>query len=193
MSARFAPAVRQRPTAYEMYYPFGATRRKSAALTQFFSSAREFALTKFRPYLLVSTKTHPGPDRRGKPRLLDRLRQSIRARHYSPRTEKAYVGWIKRFIFFHGKRHPNELGEEGVTAFLNYLAVERKVSASTQNQARNALLFLYKNVLDRDLEWLDGIVRAKDPRRLPVVLTREEVAEVLRHVHGTPWLMASTM
>ncbi len=141
----------------------------------------------------MSTKTHPGPDRRGKPRLLDRLRQSIRARHYSPRTEKAYVGWIKRFIFFHGKRHPNELGEEGVTAFLNYLAVERKVSASTQNQARNALLFLYKNVLDRDLEWLDGIVRAKDPRRLPVVLTREEVAEVLRHVHGTPWLMASTM
>ena len=80
-----------------------------------------------------------------------------------------------------------------MTAFLNYLAVERKVSASTQNQARNALLFLYKNVLDRDLEWLDGIVRAKDPRRLPVVLTREEVAEVLRHVHGTPWLMASTM
>ena len=80
-----------------------------------------------------------------------------------------------------------------MTAFLNYLAVERKVSASTQNQARNALLFLYKNVLDRDLEWLDGIVQAKGPRRLPVVLTREEVAEVLRHVHGTPWLMASTM
>ena len=134
-----------------------------------------------------------GPESRGKPRLLDRVRQSIRARHFSPRTEKAYVAWIKRFIFFHGKRHPNDLGAPEVTAFLNHLAVARKVSASTQNQARSALLFLYKNVLERELEWLDDVVQAKGPRRLPVVLSREEVAELLRHLHGTPWLIASTM
>ncbi len=141
----------------------------------------------------MSSKKTSGPDRQGKPRLLDQVRQSIRARHYSPRTEKAYVFWIKRFIFFHGKRHPKDLGEVEVTAFLNHLAVERKVSASTQNQARNALLFLYRNVLDRDLDWLKEVIQAKGPRRLPVVLTREEVAELLRHLHGTPWLVAATM
>lgn len=111
----------------------------------------------------MSDETRPGAAGRRKPRLLDRVRQSIRARHYSPRTEKAYVYWIKQFIFFHGKRHPKELGADEIRAFLNYLAVERKVSASTQNQARNALLFLYKNVLDLELEWLDDVVQAKGP------------------------------
>jgi integron integrase len=129
----------------------------------------------------------------GKPRLLDRVRQAIRALHYSRRTEKAYVSWIKRFIFFNGKRHPDELGEEEVTAFLNYLAVELKVSASTQNQARNAILFLYKTVLGRELDWLEGIVHAKGPHRLPVVLTQAEVVDLLRHIEGTPWLIASLM
>jgi len=129
----------------------------------------------------------------GKPRLLDRVRQAIQALHYSRRTEKAYVSWIKRFIFFNGKRHPDELDEEEVTAFLNYLAVELKVSASTQNQARNAILFLYKTVLGRELDWLEGIVHAKGPHRLPVVLTQAEVVDLLRHIHGTPWLIASLM
>jgi integron integrase len=128
-----------------------------------------------------------------KPRLLDRVRNTIRTLHYSRRTEKAYVSWIKRYIFFNNKRHPDELGEDEITAFLNYLAVELKVSASTQNQARNAILFLYKNVLGKDLEWLEGIVQAKGPRRLPVVLSRSEVAEVLRHIEGTPWLISSLM
>jgi integron integrase len=127
------------------------------------------------------------------PRLLDRVRQTIRARHYSRRTEKAYVFWIKHFIFFHGKRHPMEMGEEEITAFLNYLAVQRNVSASTQNQARNAIIFLYKNVLDKELAWMDRIVHAKGPSRLPVVLSRDEVSELLRQLHGTTWLMASLM
>jgi integron integrase len=129
----------------------------------------------------------------GKPRLLDRVRQAIRTRHYSFRTEKAYVSWIKRFIFFNLKRHPDELGEKEVTSFLSYLATDCKVSASTQNQARNAILFLYKNVLNRNLEWMDGIVHAKGPVRLPVVLSRSEAAELLRHIHGTPWLISAIM
>lgn len=128
-----------------------------------------------------------------KPRLLDHVRQALRVRHYSPRTEKAYVYWIRTYIFFNDKRHPKELGAEEVTAFLNDLAIERKVSASTQNQARNALVFLYKHVLEQELHWLGGVVQAKVPRRLPVVLSRDEVAELLRHLHGVPWLIAATM
>jgi integron integrase len=128
-----------------------------------------------------------------KPRLLDRLRQAIRTCHYSPRTEKAYVRWIVRFIFFHGKRHPDELGEREITQFLSYLASQRKVSASTQNQALGAILFLYKNVLGPELEALNGIVRAKRPVRLPVVLSREEVGAVLGRLRGAPWLMGSLM
>jgi integrase-like protein len=106
-----------------------------------------------------------------KPRLLDRTREAIRARHYSRRTEKAYVHWIKRYIFFHGKRHPVEMGTAEVTAFLTSLAVDSKVAASTQNQALSALLFLYREVLGVDLPWLDDVVRAKRPQHLPVVLT----------------------
>jgi integron integrase len=127
------------------------------------------------------------------PRLLDQIRHAITARHYSHRTEKSYVGWVRRFVLFHGKRHPAEMGEAEITAFLSDLATRRRVSASTQNQALSALLFLYRSVLNKDLEWLNGIVYAKRPVRLPVVLTRAEVHAVLDQMHGTPRLMASLM
>jgi integron integrase len=128
-----------------------------------------------------------------KPRLLDRTLEAIRARHYSRRTEKAYVHWIKRYIFFHGKRHPVEMGTAEVTAFLTSLAVDSKVAASTQNQALSALLFLYREVLGVDLPWLDDVVRAKRPQHLPVVLTRDEVRAVLQRLHGVPRLMATLL
>jgi integrase len=123
-----------------------------------------------------------------KPRLLDRVRVAIRARHYSRRTEKAYVAWIRRYIVFHDKRHPADMGAPEVTRFLSSLAVEGNVAASTQNQALSALLFLYRDVLEVDLPWMDEIVRAKRPQRLPVVLTRDEVRAVLRRLEGTPRL-----
>jgi integrase len=126
----------------------------------------------------------------GGPRLLDRVRHAIRARHYSRRTEKAYVGWIKRYIFFHGKRHPAEMGAAEVSTFLTALAVDSKVAASTQNQAMNALVFLYRVVLDHDLPWLDDVVRARRPRHLPVVFTRDEVRRVLARLDGPPRLIA---
>src|SRR5512143_2899232 len=103
------------------------------------------------------------------PRLLDRLRGELRVRHRSRRTEDAYVEWARRFIVFHGKRHPAGLGPEAITAFLNHLAVDGKVAASTQNQALDALVFPYRHVLERDLGQLDGLIRARGPRRLPVV------------------------
>ena len=124
------------------------------------------------------------------PRLMDQVRARARYRHFSVRTEDAYVGWIRRFILFHGKQHPRALGPRDVEAFLTHLAVTRKVAASTQNQALSALLFLYRDVLDLDLPWLDGIVRANAPKRLPVILTRDEVARLLAQMHGTPQLMA---
>ena len=113
-----------------------------------------------------------------KPRLLDRVREAVRARHYSRRTEEAYVAWIRRYIFFHGKRHPAEMGAPEVTRFLSALAVEGRVAASTQNQALSALLFLYRDVLDATLPWLDDVVRAKRPQHLPVVLTLDVEADV---------------
>ena len=125
-----------------------------------------------------------------KPRLLDRVRSALRSRHYSRRTEEAYVAWIRRYILFHGKRHPAELGAPEITRFLSWLAVDGKVAASTQNQALSALLFLYQQVLDLEVPWLDDIVRAKRPQRLPVVLTREEVRAVLQRLEGAPRLMA---
>jgi integrase-like protein len=106
-----------------------------------------------------------GPEGLPKPRLLDRVRQAIRARHYSRRTEKAYIHWIKRYIFFHAKRHPAEMGARELTEFLTSLAVAGKVAASTQNRALSALLFLYREVLGVELPWLDGLVRAKPPQR----------------------------
>ncbi len=137
-----------------------------------------------------------GPNPRAesnKPRLLDRVRQALRARHYSRSTEKAYVAWIRRFILYHGKRHPAEMGTPEITQFLTGLATRRKVSASTQNQAFAALLFLYRNVLGQDLGSLQGVVRAKGPLRLPVVLSRREVSAILGRLRGTVWVMASLM
>ncbi|MGH7356524.1 MAG: integron integrase [Candidatus Rokuibacteriota bacterium] len=125
-----------------------------------------------------------------KPRLLEQVRAAIRARHYSPRTEKAYVHWIRRYIFFHGKRHPAEMGAPQVSQFLTHLAVRETVAASTQNQALSALLFLYRVVLGVELPWLEDIVRAKRPQYLPVVLTRDEVRAVLQRLDGVPRLMA---
>src|SRR5215469_6492510 len=118
------------------------------------------------------------------------VRRIFETRHYSRRTEKAYIHWIKRYIFFHGKRHPAEMGATEVAAFLTSLAVQGKVAASTQNQALSALLFLYREVLGIDLPWLDEVVRAKRPVHLPVVLTREEVRAVLQRLDGVPRLMA---
>jgi integrase len=117
--------------------------------------------------------------------LLDRVRDKIRLKHYSLRTEQAYVDWIKRFILHHGKRHPGDMGAAEVEAFLTHLAVAGKVAASTQNQAKSALLFLYREVLESELPWLDGIESAKAPKRLPVVLTVAEVQAVLSRLSGT--------
>jgi integron integrase len=127
------------------------------------------------------------------PRLLGQLRDAIRRRHYSLRTEQAYVHWTKRFIYFSGKRHPRELGAVEVTTFLNHLATERNVAAATQNQALSALLFLYKEVLELPLPWLDALDRAKRPARLPTVLSRAEVQRLLAAMTGTKWLMASLL
>jgi integron integrase len=127
----------------------------------------------------------------GSPRLLDQVRELIRIRHYSIRTEQAYLQWIRRFILFHRKRHPLEMGAPEVTAFLSHLAIQRNVAASTQNQALNAILFLYRDVLKSTLPWLQDVQRAKKPQRLPVVLTRDEVRGVLAQMQGTTWLMAA--
>ena len=121
---------------------------------------------------------------------LNRVRKTIRVRHYNIRTETAYVDWVKRFIRFHGMRHPEEMRAAEVVAFLTYLAVERKVAPATQNQALNALAFLYRAVLDLPLGDLHGIVPAKRPRRLPVVLTPLEVGALLHHLQGRHWLIA---
>lgn len=123
------------------------------------------------------------------PRLLDRVRDRLRVKHYSYRTEQAYVHWIKRFILYHGKLHPADMGAPEVEAFLSHLATEREVAAGTQNQAKHAVLFLYKEVLAADLPWLDGITSAKVSRRLPVVLTQTETARLLAHTRGLPGLV----
>ena len=127
------------------------------------------------------------------PKLLDQVRHRIRVKHYSIRTEDAYADWAKRFILYHQKRHPKDMGVKEVEAFLTYLAVERKVSASTQNQAKSALLFLYKEVLNIDLPWLKEMVEAKAAKRLPVVLTPREVSALLAELNGTMWLVASLL
>ena len=123
----------------------------------------------------------------------DRVRDAIRRRHYTDRTEETYIHWIKRFIYFSGKRHPAELGADEVTAFLNHLAREREVAAATQNQALAALLFLYKEALGTPLPWLDDLERAKRPEHVPTVLAREEVATLLAAMDGPKWLMASLL
>ena len=128
-----------------------------------------------------------------KPKLLDQVRDAIRVRHYSIRTEKAYVDWCRRYILFHNKRHPAEMGESEVSAYLTHLAVNRKVAASTQNQALNALVFLYSKVLELPLDDIGTTVRAKRPETLPVVLSRSEIKNVLAQLNGLHWLAACLM
>jgi integrase len=118
------------------------------------------------------------------PRLYDRVVEVLRARHYSPRTEEAYLHWIRRFTLFHAGAHPRELGEGHVNTFLTHLAVKENVAASTQNQALAALLFLYGHVLEQPLNRIEGVIRARKPKRLPVVLTSDEVEAVLAHLNG---------
>jgi integron integrase len=133
-----------------------------------------------------------GPPGR-KPRLLDLMRGRMRRLGLSIRTEEAYLGWVRRFILANGKRHPRDMGAREVERFLTRLATEGHVSASTQNQALSALLFLYREVLQQELPWVDNVRRAKRPKRLPVVLAREEVAALLAELHGVPWLMAGLL
>jgi len=125
--------------------------------------------------------------------VLEQVRQLLRTRHYSRRTERSYLGWVRRFIIFHRMRHPDDLGVLDVRQFLSHLAMHGRVSASTQNQAFSAILFLFREVLGRRLAGLEETVRAKSPTRVPLVLSRDEVNLVLRHMHGTAWLMASLM
>lgn len=127
------------------------------------------------------------------PKLLDRVRWHLRAKHYSIRTEEAYVNWIRRFILFHGKRHPDEMGEAEISQFLSHLAVEKNVSASTQNQAFSALLFLYQQVLNRKLDFIDNVQRVTRPAKLPVVFTPSEARAVLAHLKGHYKLMAELL
>lgn len=127
------------------------------------------------------------------PKLLDQVRGKIRLKHYSIRTEQAYLDWIKRFILHFDKQHPKDMGAGEVEQFLTYLAVEGKVAASTQNQAKSALLFLYREVLQIELPWLDNVEQARAPKRLPVVLTRHEVQAVLSRMQGTHWLIANML
>ncbi len=127
------------------------------------------------------------------PRLMEQVHAALAARHYSPRTMRAYRGWIRRYIRFHGKRHPREMGEPELTAFLSHLATVRRVSASTQNQALAGLLFLYRDVLKQEMPWLNNVVRAKRTRRMPVVLTQAEVKALLGQLKGTPLLAAQLM
>jgi integron integrase len=128
-----------------------------------------------------------------RPKLFDQVRAAIRARHYSRRTERAYVGWIRRFIVWSGRRHPATLGVSELTSFLTALAVDRRVAPSTQNQALSALLFLYREVLELDLPWLQDVVRAKRPHHVPVVLTPAEVSAVLARMSGPTALMAGLL
>lgn len=133
---------------------------------------------------MAQEETLPQP-----PRLLQQVREKIRYKHYSIRTESSYVDWIKRFIFFHDRRHPRDMGAPEIERFLTHLAVEGKVAASTQNQAKSALLFLYREVLGIQLPWLDDIESAKTPKRLPVVLTKEEVLAILLQMEGRQQLI----
>jgi integron integrase len=133
------------------------------------------------------------PDKARAPRLFDEVRRQLRLKHYSLRTEQAYVGWIRRFIVASERRHPREMGGAEVEAFLSRLAVEGNVAAGTQNQALSALLFLYRVVLGIELPWMESIVRAKRPRRVPTVLSRDEVQRLLASMDGRPWLVASLL
>ncbi|MDT0635965.1 integron integrase [Spectribacter hydrogenoxidans] len=127
------------------------------------------------------------------PKLLDQVRARCRVKHYSLRTERSYAAWIRRYILYHGKRHPRDMGKKEVEAFLSHLAVDRSVAASTQNQALGAILFLYRDVLGIELPWLDDVVRAKRPARIPEVLSRQEVGALFAHLEGQNWLLAGLL
>src|SRR3982074_104419 len=127
------------------------------------------------------------------PGLLAVAREKMRTRHLAMRTEQAYLQWLRRYLVFHGRRHPRHLGAPEVEQFLTHLAVHRKVSAATQNQALQALLFLYRHVLEMELPWLDNVTRASHPRRLPVVLTRADVRALLAPPQGAPWVGANPL
>jgi integron integrase len=131
--------------------------------------------------------------RKPEPRLLDRLRDAIHTRHYSYRTEKQYVAWVRRYIIFHDRRHPRDLGGQEVEAFLSHLATHRNVSAATQSQALAALLFLYKHVLTIDLPWLSQVTRARRPKKLPVVLSRSQVRSILSQLDDPYWTIVSLL
>jgi integrase len=135
----------------------------------------------------------PCPDAGPRQKLLDRVRHAIRTRHYSRRTEQAYVDWIRRYIAFHRMTHPAQMGASHVSQFLTWLAVDRRVSASTQNQALSALLFLYTHVLAIEMTAIPPIVRARTPERLPVVLSREEIGAILKQLTGTPRLIVMVL
>ena len=128
-----------------------------------------------------------------KPRLLDQVRNCIRRRHYSIRTEQCYVDWIKRYIYFHKKQHPEDMDEGHITDFLNHLAVRKKVASSTQNQALCALVFLYRHVLKKDLPQFENLIHAKRPSKLPVVFTRDEVRDILLNLDGATWIMGQLL
>ncbi|WP_306563728.1 integron integrase [Aquabacterium sp.] len=145
------------------------------------------------PLATTSSPTPSVPPSTQGPKLLDALRTQLRVMHYAIRTEDAYVDWVKRFILFHGKRHPRDMGPKEVAEFLSHLAVARNVSASTQNQAKAAILFLYRHVLGTQLPWVDDVVIAKVPQRLPVVLTAREVRSLLHELNGTTALVASLL
>jgi len=127
------------------------------------------------------------------PRLMELMREALRTRHYSPRTEKAYCLWVRRFIIYHGMRHPKDMAEEEINAFLTHLAVDEGVAASTQTQALSAIIFLYRYVLGLDVGEMRGLIRARKPEHIPVVLTRAEVRQILGHLAGEHWLMAALM
>ena len=131
------------------------------------------------------------PYKNKKPRLLDQVGNVIRVKHYSIRTEQSYVQWIRRYILFHNKKHPKDMGEKEINAFLKHLAVNRNVSASTQTQALSAILFLYKEVLGQEIGFIENIYRAKKPKRIPVVFTRDEIRAVMKHLKGEKWTMAN--
>jgi integron integrase len=126
-------------------------------------------------------------------KLLDQVRAAVLVRHYSLKTEKAYILWIKDFIIYHNKQHPMNLGEKEITQYLTHLAVNRKVAASTQNQALCAIVFLYKNVLEVELNKFRGLIWAKKPKNIPIALSQEEVRSIIENLHGTPWLMANLL
>jgi integron integrase len=128
-----------------------------------------------------------------RPGLFAVTRERMRTRHFALRTEQAYLQWLRRYVEFHGRRHPRELGPAQLEQFLSHLAVHRKVSAATQSQALQALLFVYRHVLEVELPWLDGVTRASQSKRLPVVLSRDEVRSLLAQLHGTHWLVASLL